>query len=71
MNAPAGSGIELAPLCVKRGVGAITFFFLGRSGSPSPASIALSQDLAVVRARAPRVEKYLNERGNVIPRRPR
>jgi aryl-alcohol dehydrogenase-like predicted oxidoreductase len=51
---------ELAPLCLKRGVGAITYFSLasgflsGKYRSP--------QDLAD-RARGPRVEKYLNPRG--------
>ncbi len=54
---------ELAPLCVKRGVGAITFFSLA-SGFLS-GKYRSAQDLAG-RARAPRVEKYLNERGNVI-----
>jgi aryl-alcohol dehydrogenase-like predicted oxidoreductase len=54
---------ELAPLCVKRGVGAITFFSLA-SGFLS-GKYRSAQDLAG-RARAPRVEKYLNERGSAI-----
>ncbi len=54
---------ELAPLCLKRGVGVISYFSLasgfltGKYRSP--------QDLAG-RARGPRVEKYLNPRGTAI-----
>jgi aryl-alcohol dehydrogenase-like predicted oxidoreductase len=51
---------ELAPLCVQRGVGAISYFSLA-SGFLS-GKYRSQQDLAG-RARAPRVEKYLNPRG--------
>jgi aryl-alcohol dehydrogenase-like predicted oxidoreductase len=54
---------ELAPLCVSHGVGAITFFSLA-SGFLS-GKYRSAQDLAG-RARAPRVEKYLNARGSAI-----
>ncbi|HEV2700576.1 MAG TPA: aldo/keto reductase [Steroidobacteraceae bacterium] len=54
---------ELAPLCVKQGVGAITYFSLA-SGFLS-GKYRSSEDLAG-RARAPRVEKYLNSRGTAI-----
>jgi aryl-alcohol dehydrogenase-like predicted oxidoreductase len=56
---------ELAPLCVKRGVGAITYFSLA-SGFLS-GKYRSQQDLAG-RARAPRVEKYMNPRGMAILR---
>jgi len=56
---------ELAPLCVQRGVGAITYFSLA-SGFLS-GKYRSQQDLAG-RARAPRVEKYLNPRGMNILR---
>jgi aryl-alcohol dehydrogenase-like predicted oxidoreductase len=51
---------ELAPLCVQRGVGAITYFSLA-SGFLS-GKYRSRQDLSG-RARAPGVEKYLNPRG--------
>jgi aryl-alcohol dehydrogenase-like predicted oxidoreductase len=54
---------ELAPLCVQRGVGAITYFSLA-SGFLS-GKYRSAQDLAG-RARAPRVEKYLTPRGMAI-----
>jgi aryl-alcohol dehydrogenase-like predicted oxidoreductase len=54
---------ELAPLCVQRGVGAITYFSLA-SGFLS-GKYRSQQDLAG-RARGPRVEKYLNPRGMAI-----
>jgi aryl-alcohol dehydrogenase-like predicted oxidoreductase len=56
---------ELAPLCVQRGVGAITYFSLA-SGFLS-GKYRSQQDLAG-RARAPGVEKYLNPRGMNILR---
>jgi aryl-alcohol dehydrogenase-like predicted oxidoreductase len=56
---------ELAPLCVQRGVGAITYFSLA-SGFLS-GKYRSQQDLGG-RARAPRVEKYLNPRGMRILR---
>ena len=56
---------ELGPLCVKRGVGAISYFSLA-SGFLS-GKYRSQQDLAG-RARAPRVEKYLNPRGIQILR---
>ncbi len=59
----AGFEEELAPLCVKRGVGAITYFALA-SGFLS-GKYRSSQDLAG-RARGPRVEKYLTARGTAI-----
>jgi aryl-alcohol dehydrogenase-like predicted oxidoreductase len=54
---------ELAAVCVKRGVGAITYFSLA-SGFLS-GKYRSEQDLAG-RARGPRVEKYLNPRGIAI-----
>jgi aryl-alcohol dehydrogenase-like predicted oxidoreductase len=54
---------ELAPLCVQRGVGAITYFSLA-SGFLS-GKYRSQQDLAG-RARGARVEKYLNPRGMAI-----
>jgi aryl-alcohol dehydrogenase-like predicted oxidoreductase len=54
---------ELAPLCVQRGVGAISYFSLA-SGFLS-GKYRSQRDLAG-RARAPRVEKYLNPRGMAI-----
>jgi aryl-alcohol dehydrogenase-like predicted oxidoreductase len=54
---------ELAPLCLKRGVGAITYFSLA-SGFLT-GKYRSNQDLAG-RARGPRVEKYLNARGTAI-----
>jgi aryl-alcohol dehydrogenase-like predicted oxidoreductase len=54
---------DLAPLCVQRGVGAITYFSLA-SGFLS-GKYRAQQDLAG-RARGPRVEKYLNARGTAI-----
>jgi aryl-alcohol dehydrogenase-like predicted oxidoreductase len=54
---------ELAPLCVQRGVGAITYFSLA-SGFLS-GKYRSSQDLAG-RTRGARVEKYLNARGTAI-----
>ena len=59
----AGFEEELAPLCVKRGVGAISYFSLA-SGFLS-GKYRSSQDLAG-RARGPRVEKYLTARGTAI-----
>src|SRR3984885_13736712 len=53
----------LGPLCVQRGVGAITYFSLA-SGFPT-GQYRSRQDL-VGRARGPRVEKYLNARGSAI-----
>ena len=61
----AGYEGELGPLCVKRGVGAITYFSLA-SGFLS-GKYRSQQDLAG-RARAPRVEKYMNPRGMAILR---
>ena len=61
----AGYESELGPLCVKLGVGAITYFSLA-SGFLS-GKYRSSQDLTG-RARAPRVEKYLNPRGMAILR---
>jgi aryl-alcohol dehydrogenase-like predicted oxidoreductase len=61
----SGYESELGPLCVKRGVGAITYFSLA-SGFLS-GKYRSQQDLAG-RARAPRVEKYLNPRGMAILR---
>jgi aryl-alcohol dehydrogenase-like predicted oxidoreductase len=61
----SGYESELAPLCVQRGVGAITYFSLA-SGFLS-GKYRSQQDLAG-RARAPRVEKYLNPRGMNILR---
>jgi aryl-alcohol dehydrogenase-like predicted oxidoreductase len=61
----AGYESELGPLCVKFGVGAITYFSLA-SGFLS-GKYRSQQDLAG-RARAPRVEKYLNPRGMTILR---
>jgi len=54
---------ELGPLCVRRNVGAITYFSLA-SGFLS-GKYRVSADLAG-RARGPRVEKYLNPRGSAI-----
>lgn len=54
---------ELGPLCASRGVGAITYFSLA-SGFLT-GKYRSAQDLAG-RARAPRVEKYLNPRGTAI-----
>jgi aryl-alcohol dehydrogenase-like predicted oxidoreductase len=54
---------ELEAVCVKRGVGAITYFSLA-SGFLS-GKYRSEQDLAG-RARGPRVEKYLNPRGMAI-----
>jgi len=54
---------QLAPLCVQREVGAITYFSLA-SGFLS-GKYRSQQDLAG-RARGPRVEKYLNARGQAI-----
>ncbi len=54
---------ELGPLCVQRGVGAISYFSLA-SGFLT-GKYRSSQDLAG-RARGPRVEKYLNARGTAI-----
>ncbi len=54
---------QLGPLCVRRKVGAITYFSLA-SGFLS-GKYRSSQDLAG-RARGPRVEKYLNARGDAI-----
>jgi aryl-alcohol dehydrogenase-like predicted oxidoreductase len=54
---------ELAPLCVRRGVGAISYFSLA-SGFLT-GKYRSNQDLAG-RARGPRVEKYLNARGTAI-----
>lgn len=54
---------ELGPLCVKRGVGAITYFSLA-SGFLS-GKYRSAPDLTG-RARAPRVEKYMNPRGMAI-----
>jgi aryl-alcohol dehydrogenase-like predicted oxidoreductase len=54
---------QLAALCVQRGIGAITYFSLA-SGFLS-GKYRSQQDLAG-RARAPRVEKYLNPRGLTI-----
>jgi aryl-alcohol dehydrogenase-like predicted oxidoreductase len=59
----SGYESELGPLCVERGVGAITYFSLA-SGFLS-GKYRSQQDLAG-RARAPRVEKYLNPRGMAI-----
>jgi aryl-alcohol dehydrogenase-like predicted oxidoreductase len=53
----------LGPLCVQRGVGAITYFSLA-SGFLT-GKYRSRQDLAG-RARGPRVEKYLNARGSAI-----
>ena len=61
----AGYEGELGPLCVKRGVGAISYFSLA-SGFLS-GKYRSQQDLAG-RARAPRVEKYMNPRGMAILR---
>jgi aryl-alcohol dehydrogenase-like predicted oxidoreductase len=54
---------ELAPLCVQRDVGAITYFSLA-SGFLT-GKYRSSQDLAG-RPRGPRVEEYLNARGTRI-----
>lgn len=54
---------ELAPVCVRRGVGAISYFSLA-SGFLS-GKYRSAQDLTG-RARGPRVEKYLNPRGTAI-----
>jgi aryl-alcohol dehydrogenase-like predicted oxidoreductase len=59
----AGYESELGPLCMKRGVGAITYFSLA-SGFLS-GKYRSQQDLTG-RARAPRVEKYMNPRGMAI-----
>jgi aryl-alcohol dehydrogenase-like predicted oxidoreductase len=59
----SGFEAELGPLCVRRGVGAITYFSLA-SGFLT-GKYRSAQDLAG-RARAPRVEKYLNPRGTAI-----
>ena len=59
----SGYESELGPLCVARGVGAISYFSLA-SGFLS-GKYRSEQDLAG-RARAPRVEKYLNPRGMAI-----
>ncbi len=59
----AGFEAELAPLCVQRSVGAISYFSLA-SGFLS-GKYRSSRDLAG-RARGPRVEKYLNPRGRAI-----
>src|ERR1700733_14058435 len=61
----SGYESELAPLCVQRAVGAITYFSLA-SGFLS-GKYRSQQDLAG-RARAPGVEKYLNPRGMTILR---
>jgi aryl-alcohol dehydrogenase-like predicted oxidoreductase len=61
----AGYESELGPLCVNRGVGAITYFSLA-SGFLS-GKYRTQQDLTG-RARAPRVEKYMNPRGMAILR---
>jgi aryl-alcohol dehydrogenase-like predicted oxidoreductase len=61
----AGYESELGPLCVKRGVGAITYFSLA-SGFLS-GKYRAQQDLTG-RARAPGVEKYMNPRGMAILR---
>ena len=53
----------LAPLCVQRGVGAITYFSLA-SGFLT-GKYRTQRDLAG-RARAPRVARYLNPRGTAI-----
>ncbi len=58
-----GFEAELAPLCVQRSVGAISYFSLA-SGFLS-GKYRSSRDLAG-RARGPRVEKYLNPRGTAI-----
>jgi aryl-alcohol dehydrogenase-like predicted oxidoreductase len=54
---------ELAPLCVQRGIGAITYFSLA-SGFLT-GKYRSQRDLAGT-ARGPRVEKYLNPRGSTI-----
>ncbi|MEJ0007446.1 MAG: aldo/keto reductase [Steroidobacteraceae bacterium] len=59
----SGFEAELGPLCVERNVGAITYFSLA-SGFLT-GKYRSSQDLAG-RARAARVEKYLNPRGTAI-----
>jgi aryl-alcohol dehydrogenase-like predicted oxidoreductase len=56
---------ELGPLCVQRGVGAITYFSLA-SGFLT-GKYRSQQDLTG-RARGPRAEKYLNPRGMAILR---
>jgi aryl-alcohol dehydrogenase-like predicted oxidoreductase len=58
-----GFEAELGPLCVRRGVGAITYFSLASGFLTGKYRSAL--DLAG-RARGPRVEKYLNPRGTAI-----
>ncbi len=59
----SGFEAELGPLCVRRGVGAISYFSLA-SGFLT-GKYRSRQDL-VDRARAPRVEKYLTPRGTAI-----
>ncbi len=59
----SGFEAELAPLCVRRGVGAISYFSLA-SGFLT-GKYRSREDLAG-RARAPRVEKYLTPRGMAI-----
>jgi aryl-alcohol dehydrogenase-like predicted oxidoreductase len=59
----SGFEAELGPLCVRRGVGAITYFSLA-SGFLTGKYRSI-QDLAG-RARGARVEKYLNPRGTAI-----
>ena len=59
----SGFEAELGPLCVQRGVGAITYFSLA-SGFLT-GKYRSQQDL-VGRARAPRVERYLTARGTAI-----
>ncbi|HTY92895.1 MAG TPA: aldo/keto reductase [Steroidobacteraceae bacterium] len=59
----SGFEAELAPLCRQRGVGVISYFSLA-AGFLS-GKYRAAQDL-VGRARAPRVEQYLNPRGMAI-----
>jgi aryl-alcohol dehydrogenase-like predicted oxidoreductase len=59
----SGFEADQGPLCVRRGVGAITYFSLA-SGFLT-GKYRSAQDLAG-RARAARVEKYLNPRGTAI-----